>query len=188
MSLCCALVLTHAAYNLGPLTVTVLNVGQGQSVVLRAGERTAVVDCGGSARRNAGTCVPTIWALLGAAVWICWCSPISMPIMRNGVLEPLARVKVDVLAVPDVERDDPLRRELLSAAEESGHADPADPGRRDGGAGARRGSLCTPRWGPERPMRRGSPSQCETGTLLRPPHRGYGRGRGGSAGEAWSSA
>ena len=54
MSLCCALVLTHAAYNLGPLTVTVLNVGQGQSVVLRAGERTAVVDCGGSARRNAG--------------------------------------------------------------------------------------------------------------------------------------
>ena len=120
MSLCCALVLTHAAYNLGPLTVTVLNVGQGQSVVLRAGERTAVVDCGGSARRNAGDLCADYLGTFGR-------SRVDLLVLThfhadhaNGVLELLARVKVDVLAVPDVERDDPLRRELLSAAEESG--------------------------------------------------------------------
>jgi len=38
----------------------------------------------------------------------------------NGVAELLERVRVDVLAVPDVEPDDPLRRELLALAEEKG--------------------------------------------------------------------
>ena len=112
--------LTHAAYNLGPLTLTVLNVGQGQSVVLRAGERTAVVDCGGSAQRNAGDLCADYLGTFGR-------SRVDLLVLThfhadhaNGVLELLARVKVDVLAVPDVERDDPLRRELFSAAEESG--------------------------------------------------------------------
>ena len=36
----------------------------------------------------------------------------------NGVAELLERVRVDVLAVPDVEPDDPLRRELLALAED----------------------------------------------------------------------
>lgn len=117
---CAALVLTHAAYSLGPLTLTVLDVGQGQCVVLRAGDRTALVDCGGSARRNAGDLAADYLSTVGR-------DRVDLLVLThfhadhaNGVPELLERLEVSVLAVPDVDREDPFRQELLAAAESHG--------------------------------------------------------------------
>ena len=120
MVLCVSLVLTHAFYHLGPLTLTVLDVGQGQCTLLRAGDRTALVDCGGNARRNAGDRAADYLSTLGG-------QRVDLLVLThfhadhtNGVLELLERLEVSVLAVPDVEPEDPLRQELLSAAEAHG--------------------------------------------------------------------
>ena len=125
--LCCsavvisaALVLHHAAYRMGPVTLTALDVGQGQCVALRAGDRVALVDCGGSARRNAGDLAADYLGTVGV-------DRVDLLILThyhadhaNGVLELLARMEVSALAVPDVDREDALRQELLAAAEDHG--------------------------------------------------------------------
>ena len=125
--LCCsiivlgsALVLHHAAYRMGPLTLTALDVGQGQCVALRAGDRVALVDCGGSARRNAGDLAADYLSTVGV-------DRIDLLVLThyhadhaNGVLELLERMEVSALAVPDVDREDPFRQELLAAAEAHG--------------------------------------------------------------------
>lgn len=120
IALCCALVLTCMTYQMGNLTVTVLNVGQGESVVLRAGDRTALLDCGGNTGKNAGDICADYLRSRGE-------SRVDLLILThfhadhaNGVLELLERMEVDVLAIPDVEADAPLRLELLAAAAEKG--------------------------------------------------------------------
>lgn len=114
-----AMLLTRLSVTLGPLTVTVLNVGQGQSVVLRAGERTALVDCGGNGR-NAGDLAADYLGDFGR-------NRVDLLVLThfhadhaNGVLELLERVDVDVLAVPDREQEDPLGAEILALAREKG--------------------------------------------------------------------
>lgn len=120
MVLSSALVLHHAAYRMGPLTLTALDVGQGQCVVLRAGDRVALVDCGGSARRNAGDLAADYLSTAGVG-------RVDLLVLThyhadhaNGVLELLERTEVSALAVPDVDREDPFRQELLAAAEAHG--------------------------------------------------------------------
>ena len=54
MALCLALLLT-AAMPRGTLSVTAVNVGQGQSLVLSDGSATAVIDCGGTRHPAANT-------------------------------------------------------------------------------------------------------------------------------------
>lgn len=48
-----AALFTRLSFRAGDLTVTVLNVGQGESVALSSGEATALIDCGGN-RGSAG--------------------------------------------------------------------------------------------------------------------------------------
>ena len=121
--LCCsvvvcaaALVLHHAAYRMGPATVTVLDVGQGQCVVLRAGDRVALVDCGGSARRNAGDLAADYLSTVGVERLDLLVLTHCHADHANGVLELLERMEVSALALPEVDEEDALGQEVLAAA------------------------------------------------------------------------
>lgn len=52
--LCAAMLLTRLSFYWGDLAVTALNVGQGQSILLVSGGRTALVDCGGNTATDPG--------------------------------------------------------------------------------------------------------------------------------------
>lgn len=54
LGLCVALLLSWAEPRLDSYRVTVLDVGQGQSVILQSGERVFLVDCGGDYDQDAG--------------------------------------------------------------------------------------------------------------------------------------
>lgn len=118
-ALCAAALLTRLSYTAGPLTVTVLDVGQGQSVLLRAGNRTALVDCGGN-EGNAGDTAADYLGNFGR-------DHLDLLVLThfhtdhaNGVPELLERLRVDVLAVPEVEEENPLRQEILDLAAAQG--------------------------------------------------------------------
>ena len=127
--LCCsvlvltaALVLNHAAYRAGALTMTVLDVGQGQCVVLRCGDRVAVADCG-STGGDAGDLAAGYLSTMGI-------ERVDLLVLThchsdhaNGVSTLLDRLEVSNLALPKVIEAPELQTELLAQA--SGRGVPA---------------------------------------------------------------
>lgn len=118
--LCAALVLQAASHTAGRLTVSVLDVGQGLSVALLSGGRAALVDCGGTGADNPGDTAADYFQSLGL-------SRIDLVVLTHyhedhagGIPELLERLEVGLLVLPDVEEDDPLRREITALAEEKG--------------------------------------------------------------------
>ena len=119
-ALCGALVLNAAAQTGGALTVSVLDVGQGLSVALTSGGRTALVDCGGTGSADPGDVAADYVQDLGL-------SRIDLVVLTHyhqdhagGVPELLNRLDVGLLVLPDVEADDPLRAEITALAAEQG--------------------------------------------------------------------
>ena len=122
--LCCsamvfaaALVLNHAAYWAGSLTMTVLDVGQGQCVVLRCGDQVAVVDCG-STGEDAGDIAASYLSTMGI-------ERVDLLVLThchndhaNGVSTLMDRLEVSNLAVPQVIEAPELQTALLNVAEE----------------------------------------------------------------------
>lgn len=120
IALCAALVLTRASYTACPLSVTMLDVGQGQSILLCSGNRTALIDCGGSID-NAGDIAADRLQSLGI-------SRLDLLVLThchddhaNGVPELFARLDISAVILPDLKGDDsPCRAEILSLARQSG--------------------------------------------------------------------
>lgn len=123
---CCAITLAAALmFNTlslrgGGLTVTVLNVGQGQSILLTTQDSTALVDCGGSGADDPGDIAADYVQAMGK-------STLDLLVLTHyhsdhacGVPELMERLDVAALAVPDVEPDSALRTEILALAEEKG--------------------------------------------------------------------
>lgn len=119
-ALCAALLLTRLTDTISPATAEMLDVGQGQCVLLRMGDRTAVVDCGGSSLESAGD---------RAADWMAdrGIRTVDLLVLTHfhadhagGVPELFRRMPVSVLAVPKGDDDTPLRAEILSLAAEHG--------------------------------------------------------------------
>lgn len=54
-TLCAALMLTGLSSSSSSLTITMLDVGQGQCILLRSGERSALIDCGGDSAGELAT-------------------------------------------------------------------------------------------------------------------------------------
>ena len=115
-----AVVLTRASFYAGELAVTVLDVGQGQSVLIRTGGFFTLVDCGGDSRDNPGDVAADYLQSLGR-------SSVDLLVVShyhddhaNGVPQLLNRISVGSIALPDVEAEAPLREAITAAAEERG--------------------------------------------------------------------
>ena len=120
VTLAAALVFNMASLRGGGLTVTVLDVGQGQSVLLSAQGGTVLVDCGGSGGEDPGDIAADYVQAMGR-------STLDLLVLTHyhsdhacGVPELMERLTVTTLAVPDVEPESPLRAEILALAEEKG--------------------------------------------------------------------
>lgn len=119
-ALCAALVCTVLEARLPRLTLSVLDVGQGQSVALASRGRTALVDCGGNSRRNGGDIAADFLQSTGHAKLDLLILTHFHADHANGVPELLARLPVDRLVIPDVQGEDPFRQEIVALAEEAG--------------------------------------------------------------------
>lgn len=54
LMLCASILFTRLTFQAGDLTVTALNVGQGESILLRSAGETALIDCGGNSADDPG--------------------------------------------------------------------------------------------------------------------------------------
>lgn len=112
--------LTRASFYQGELAVTVLDVGQGQSVLVRTGEFLVLVDCGGDGRDNPGDVAADYLQALGR-------SGVDLLVVShyhddhaNGIPQLLSRLDVGEIVLPDVEKEAPLREAVLASAKVRG--------------------------------------------------------------------
>lgn len=118
-TLCVAVVCTAAQVRLADGVFAALDVGQGQSIAICAGQRTVLVDCGGSGV-SAGDVAANYFQSAGYRRLDVLVLTHYHADHANGVARLLQRMEVNTLVAPDVEPDHPLRREILSLAQEAG--------------------------------------------------------------------
>ena len=113
-----ALVVTLTAmdFRRGAVTAAVLDVGQGQCVLLRTGNFFALVDCGGDSTEDPGDIAADCLQMAGR-------NQLELLVVSHfhadhasGVPQLLRRVRVSAVALPDVEEESPLRQEILAEA------------------------------------------------------------------------
>ena len=120
LTLCAALLLTRLSLLSYPLTITVLDVGQGQSILLCSGGRTALIDCGGS-DGNAGDTAADYLQSLGITRLDLLVLTHCHSDHANGVPELFERLEVSSLVLPDLAEDESeYRPEILSLAQAQG--------------------------------------------------------------------
>ena len=123
LTLTCAVWLNQQDYRYGALSAMVLDVGQGESVIVWSGGDTALVDCGSSNsyKEPGGLAADTLHSMgvkhLGAVVVTHYHADHT-----NGLYEVLRRVPVDTLYLPDIEDEYGVRERLESLAAERGTA------------------------------------------------------------------
>ena len=118
VTLCAAIMLTASQLFSGGMTVTALDVGQGQSILLRCADNLVLVDCGGDAPDNAGDIAADYIQSHGRSCIDALILTHYHDDHANGAAQILRRVAVEHLILPDVEEENPLRGELLALARE----------------------------------------------------------------------
>ena len=108
------------AFRAGELTAAVLDVGQGQSVLLRTGDYLTLVDCGGEGQRDPGDVAADYIQAQGMARLDLLVVSHYHTDHANGIPQLLRRIPVGTIALPDVEEGDPLREEIIALAQERG--------------------------------------------------------------------
>ena len=120
-TLCLAMLLNAWSFWWGSGAVTVLDVGQGQSVLVRSGQFLCLVDCGGDSYDSAGDIAADFLGDYGVGRLDLLVLTHFHADHANGVAQLLKRVQVDTLAIPPATgEEEPLREEILSAAQEQG--------------------------------------------------------------------
>ena len=121
ITLCLAMLLNAWSFWWGSGAVTVLDVGQGQSVLVRSGQFLCLVDCGGYSYDSAGDTAADFLGDYGVGRLDLLVLTHFHADHANGVTQLLKRVQVDTLAIPPATgEEEPLREEILSAAQEQG--------------------------------------------------------------------
>ena len=115
-----ALLFTAGTFWAGGLTMAALDVGQGQSILLRLGDSLVLADCGGDGYDDPGDVAADYIQSLGRGRLDLLVISHYHADHANGVPQLLRRLEVGEIALPDVEEDSPLRREILALAEEQG--------------------------------------------------------------------
>ena len=102
------------------LVYTMLDVGQGQCILLQAGGVTAVVDCGGSYAEDAGEQLARRLLMQGR-------TQIDFLVLTHydedhagGTEQLLSRIRVGSLFAPDLEDENGLRERVITAAQRAG--------------------------------------------------------------------
>lgn len=115
-----AVALTRASFYTGDLAVTALDVGQGQSVLVRTGNFLTLVDCGGDSPDDPGDVAANYLQSLGrGGVDLLVVSHYHSD-HANGIPQLLRRIRVGEIILPDVEEGDPLRQTITETAKEMG--------------------------------------------------------------------
>jgi len=118
-ALCC----NSSIYRAGKMSVTVMDVGQGQSVLLCSENRAALVDCGTSSEeKNAGDIVAEELASRGLLSLDALVVTHYHADHTNGLKMLLSRISVDTMYLPDIEDEYGVREELVQLAERYGSA------------------------------------------------------------------
>lgn len=115
-----AVALNAASFYTGPASAAVLDVGQGQSVLLRMGGQLTLVDCGGDSRDNPGDIAANYIQSAGRSRLDTLVLTHCHADHANGVPQLLNRLRVGRIVLPDMEPDSPLRREIVSQARARG--------------------------------------------------------------------
>ena len=115
-----ALVVMGGAGRLGDMSVTALDVGQGQSIILRQRNLYALVDCGGDAWDDPGDIAANYLQSRGVGRLDLLILTHCHADHANGVPQLLERMEVGALLLPKGEEDSALLREILTLAEEKG--------------------------------------------------------------------
>lgn len=124
ISPCCAVVITFCVVAIlhsesrfaHAMTIEVLDVGQGQCVIVTMGDYTVMADCGGSAFLDVGDLAAKYLEGLGR-------NHLDFLVLSHvhrdhaeGVLTLLDRVSVDCIAMPDYDSELSLKDEIISKA------------------------------------------------------------------------
>lgn len=120
LCLCAALGFQFLGRTGGPLTVSVLDVGQGLSAAFYAEGHALLVDCGGSGPEDPGDTAADYLQSLGLTRLDTLILTHFHADHAGGVPQLLARLEVDTLVLPAVTPEDPLRLEIEAAAQASG--------------------------------------------------------------------
>jgi competence protein ComEC len=115
ITLCLSAILTAQTAQRTGLTVTVLDVGQGQSILLNSKGTTALVDCGGTT--DPGDTAATHLQNMGKGSLDLLVLTHFHDDHAGGVPELLRRMEVKAMVLPNVEEDSPLRQEIEELAE-----------------------------------------------------------------------
>ena len=121
-ALCLSMVLSNLSFWQGAGAVTALDVGQGQSILVRSGRFLTLVDCGGDGYDSAGDTAADYLTDRGVGRLDLLVLTHFHDDHANGVAQLLRRVDVDTLAIPDVEPDSALRQEIVSFRGGAGHS------------------------------------------------------------------
>lgn len=111
---------TASEFRLGAGKIVVLDVGQGQSVLIRSGQSLMMTDCGGSKGENAGNIAANYLQSRGYRHLDFLILTHDHADHANGVCQLLERIDVKVLVLPQQQEENPLRREILRQAEKKG--------------------------------------------------------------------
>lgn len=111
---------TAATFHTGDLTVAVLDVGQGQSVLLTSGGVSALVDCGGNGLEDPGDVAADYLQDRGTAQLDYLILTHYHSDHVNGLQQLFRRVRVKNLILPQMEREEETQIWLLNQAQEQG--------------------------------------------------------------------
>lgn len=115
-----AVAVNAGSFRHSALSVTALDVGQGESVALYSGSHALLVDCGsGNSFVNAGVCAADTLASMGYTHLDGVAVTHYHADHTNGLYTLLSRLQVDTLYMPDIDDEYGVRERLVSLAAEN---------------------------------------------------------------------